>query len=186
MSRKAKSEHERVHFTLGNDERVMKSSYQLDFDGIRVFHVPRSPKATPPIPAPLAVHDDPSLRLDNKWFSSTQKDFIGFTPSARKCAYESSRNGFRAAKKRTREVAVMRTISGVPSFSKYSLDFRPAYCLSNNVPAAMKYLQEALKAPSQLESGMMSEARDAFRWPSADRIKLPLHLGNSISGRRSS
>lgn len=54
MSRKVKKSTQ-AHFTLGNDERVMLSSYTRDFDGIRVMRGPRSARPAPPKSAQVKI-----------------------------------------------------------------------------------------------------------------------------------
>lgn len=54
MSRKVKKSTQ-AHFTLGNDERVMLSSYTRDFDGIRFMRGLRSARPSPPKSAQVKV-----------------------------------------------------------------------------------------------------------------------------------
>ncbi|WAR04764.1 hypothetical protein MAR_020133, partial [Mya arenaria] len=146
-----------AHFTLGNDERVMRSSYQTDFGGI--------------LPSAGAVPEH------CKWFSSTRIDFGHVTAQDRQAAYEMSRSDFRATKElQIRDLGLLRDNHSAPAFSKYRQDYRPsAYCMPQMLDV-IRLSERAHKLAVKRNAWMISEARSAFRWPSAARVKLPSHI----------
>ncbi|XP_052806330.1 uncharacterized protein LOC128235556 [Mya arenaria] len=165
-----------AHFTLGNDERVMRSSYQTDFGGVRAMRSFRCPRPEPPKPAKI-LPSAGAVPEHCKWFSSTRIDFGHVTAQDRQAAYEMSRSDFRATKElQIRDLGLLRDNHSAPAFSKYRQDYRPsAYCMPQMLDV-IRLSERAHKLAVKRNAWMISEARSAFRWPSAARVKLPSHI----------